>query len=75
MSTLMRWSNALDCVFERLSLQITTSTHQFSVTRHRKVIRPGIGDGLPGLFIQYEFSPLLVKYTESRRLFSVVPHL
>ena len=41
-----------------------SSTHQFSVTRQKKVIRQGMGDGLPGIFVQYDFSPLLVKYTQ-----------
>uniref|UniRef100_A0A914V828 Endoplasmic reticulum-Golgi intermediate compartment protein 3 n=1 Tax=Plectus sambesii TaxID=2011161 RepID=A0A914V828_9BILA len=45
-------------------------THQFSVTKHQKVIRPGIADGLPGFFVQYEFSPLMVRFEEKRQALS-----
>ncbi|VDK52753.1 unnamed protein product [Anisakis simplex] len=41
-------------------------SHQFSVTTHQKNIAMGIA-GLPGLFVQYEFSPLMVKYEERRQ--------
>eukprot|EP00080_Pristionchus_pacificus_P004390 PDM64410.1 erv-46 [Pristionchus pacificus] len=41
----------------------TTHSHQFSVTTHRKVVGGGVS-GLPGLFVQYEFSPLMVLYEE-----------
>jgi hypothetical protein len=39
------------------------SAHQFSVSRQQRVIGMG-GDGLPGIFVQYDFSPLMVKYME-----------
>jgi hypothetical protein len=42
-------------------------THQFSVTKHRKSIHVGLGDGLPGLFVIYEFSPIMVKLTEEKK--------
>ncbi|KAI4902913.1 hypothetical protein NFI96_010944, partial [Prochilodus magdalenae] len=43
-------------------------TNQFSVTRHEKVANGLIGDqGLPGVFILYELSPMMVKFTEKQR--------
>lgn len=43
-------------------------TNQFSVTRHEKVANGLIGDqGLPGVFILYELSPMMVKFTEKHR--------
>ena len=43
-------------------------TNQFSVTKHSKVVSSGMGDaGLPGVFIMYELSPMMVKYTEKQR--------
>ncbi|CAE1330597.1 ERGIC3 [Acanthosepion pharaonis] len=45
-------------------------TNQFSVTKHSKVVSSGMGDaGLPGVFIMYELSPMMVKYTEKQRSF------
>ncbi|KAK2861637.1 hypothetical protein Q5P01_001170, partial [Channa striata] len=46
-------------------------TNQFSVTRHEKVANGLIGDqGLPGVFILYELSPMMVKLTEKHRSFT-----
>uniref|UniRef100_A0A7N6AT66 Endoplasmic reticulum-Golgi intermediate compartment protein n=1 Tax=Anabas testudineus TaxID=64144 RepID=A0A7N6AT66_ANATE len=46
-------------------------TNQFSVTRHEKVANGLIGDqGLPGVFILYELSPMMVKFTEKHRSFT-----
>ncbi|CAB1354305.1 unnamed protein product [Coregonus sp. 'balchen'] len=43
-------------------------TNQFSVTRHEKVANGLIGDqGLPGVFVLYELSPMMVKFTEKQR--------
>lgn len=43
-------------------------TNQFSVTRHEKVANGLIGDqGLPGVFVLYELSPMMVKFTEKHR--------
>lgn len=39
---------------------------QFSVTRNQKDLLAG-ASGLPGVFVQYSFSPLLVKYYEHKR--------
>uniref|UniRef100_A0A0L8HT03 Endoplasmic reticulum-Golgi intermediate compartment protein 3 n=3 Tax=Octopus bimaculoides TaxID=37653 RepID=A0A0L8HT03_OCTBM len=45
-------------------------SNQFSVTRHSKVVSSGFGDsGLPGMFIMYELSPMMVSYTEKQRSF------
>lgn len=44
------------------------NSNQFSVTKHQKVISLLNGEsGMPGIFFQYELSPLMVKYTESER--------
>ncbi|KAK6319708.1 hypothetical protein J4Q44_G00109190 [Coregonus suidteri] len=46
-------------------------TNQFSVTRHEKVANGLIGDqGLPGVFVLYELSPMMVKFTEKQRSFT-----
>ncbi|VDO31717.1 unnamed protein product [Haemonchus placei] len=42
------------------------SSHQFSVTTHRKNILLG-SSGIPGFVVQYEFSPLMVRYEERRQ--------
>lgn len=50
---------------------MTLSTNQFSVTRHQKSVKTALGEqGLPGVFIIYELSPLMVKYTETQRSFT-----
>lgn len=46
------------------------NSYQFSVTKHQKVISLLSGEsGMPGIFFQYELSPLMVKYTERERSF------
>nr|ACH53034.1 ERGIC and golgi 3 (predicted) [Otolemur garnettii] len=46
-------------------------TNQFSVTRHEKVANGLLGDqGLPGVFVLYELSPMMVKLTEKHRSFT-----
>ncbi|CAJ0583132.1 unnamed protein product, partial [Mesorhabditis spiculigera] len=47
----------------------TDESHQFSVTTHPKKLGQGVS-GLPGVFVQYEFSPLMVQYTERRQALS-----
>uniref|UniRef100_A0A8C0F3X4 Endoplasmic reticulum-Golgi intermediate compartment protein n=1 Tax=Bubo bubo TaxID=30461 RepID=A0A8C0F3X4_BUBBB len=43
-------------------------TNQFSVTRHEKIANGLLGDqGLPGVFVPYELSPVMVKLTEEHR--------
>jgi len=45
-------------------------TNQYSVTKHHKVISGGLfgEQGLAGVFVTYELSPMMVKYTEKQRL-------
>ncbi|XP_058846660.1 endoplasmic reticulum-Golgi intermediate compartment protein 3 isoform X3 [Acipenser ruthenus] len=46
-------------------------TNQFSVTRHEKRANGLVGDqGLPGVFVLYELSPMMVKFTEKQRSFT-----
>uniref|UniRef100_A0A1Q3FDV6 Endoplasmic reticulum-Golgi intermediate compartment protein 3 n=1 Tax=Culex tarsalis TaxID=7177 RepID=A0A1Q3FDV6_CULTA len=46
-------------------------TNQFSVTTHRKSVSLMSGEsGMPGIFVNYELSPLMVKFTEKRSSFS-----
>ncbi|XP_070209579.1 endoplasmic reticulum-Golgi intermediate compartment protein 3-like isoform X2 [Littorina saxatilis] len=48
----------------------TVYTNQFSVTKHSKNAAGSMGEGgLPGVFFIYELSPMMVKYTETRRSF------
>ncbi|XP_066148708.1 endoplasmic reticulum-Golgi intermediate compartment protein 3 [Euwallacea fornicatus] len=43
-------------------------SNQFSVTKHQKTVSILSGEsGMPGVFFQYELSPLMVKYTEQER--------
>ncbi|KAJ1530346.1 hypothetical protein ONE63_005259 [Megalurothrips usitatus] len=43
-------------------------TNQFSVTKHQKVVSMGHGEsGMPGIFFNYELSPMMVKYTEKEK--------
>lgn len=46
-------------------------TNQFSVTRHVKRVGghsvEHSSGGMPGVFFNYELSPLMVKYTEHQR--------
>uniref|UniRef100_A0A1I7XVP3 Endoplasmic reticulum-Golgi intermediate compartment protein 3 n=1 Tax=Heterorhabditis bacteriophora TaxID=37862 RepID=A0A1I7XVP3_HETBA len=44
------------------------NSHQFSITTHNKDLSEVSGiSGLPGFFVQYEFSPLMVRYEERRQ--------
>ena len=45
-------------------------TNQFSVTRHERVAAGGSASNLPGMFVSYELSPMMVQYTEKSRSFS-----
>lgn len=44
-------------------------TNQFSVTKNQKDITSSSDNSLPGLFISYELSPMMVRYTEKQRSF------
>ena len=50
-------------------LSQTVYTSQYSVTKHQKVISGGLfgEQGLPGIFLTYELSPIMVRYTEIQR--------
>ena len=45
------------------------TTNQFSVTRHQKKSSGGQESILPGMFVSYELSPMMVRYTEKSRSF------
>ncbi|XP_055537873.1 endoplasmic reticulum-Golgi intermediate compartment protein 3 [Wyeomyia smithii] len=46
-------------------------TNQFSVTKHQKSVSLASGEtGMPGIFVNYELSPLMVRFTEKRSSFS-----
>ncbi|XP_058829059.1 endoplasmic reticulum-Golgi intermediate compartment protein 3 isoform X2 [Topomyia yanbarensis] len=46
-------------------------TNQFSVTKHQKSVSVMSGEsGMPGIFVNYELSPLMVRFTEQRSSFS-----
>lgn len=47
----------------------TLESHQFAITYIQKDIMAG-ASGIPGLFFQYEFSPLMVQYEERQRSLS-----
>lgn len=56
-------------VYRKLNGEVV-NTNQFSVTKHKRVVRQVTGEhGLPGVFVLYEFSPMVVQYTENRRSF------
>lgn len=44
-------------------------TNQFSVTRNQKNLAGGSDNSLPGLFLSYELSPMMIRYTEKNRSF------
>jgi hypothetical protein len=43
------------------------NTNQFSVTEHFRPVTGREGQGLPGVFFFYELSPIMVKFTETRK--------
>nr|XP_009860519.1 endoplasmic reticulum-Golgi intermediate compartment protein 3-like [Ciona intestinalis] len=53
--------------YEKLSGD-TFHTNQFSVTRHQKRNKDS-RESLPGMFVSYELSPMMVRYVERRRSF------
>ena len=49
---------------------LTTRTNQYSITKHEKqvsILSLSGEQGLPGIFVLYELSPLMVKFTEKHR--------
>lgn len=58
----------IDCICKCFLFSQVVKTNQFSVTRHEKIANGLIGDqGLPGVFVLYELSPMMVKFTEKQR--------
>uniref|UniRef100_H2ZMJ8 Endoplasmic reticulum-Golgi intermediate compartment protein 3 n=1 Tax=Ciona savignyi TaxID=51511 RepID=H2ZMJ8_CIOSA len=53
--------------YEKLNGDVSR-TNQFSVTRHQKIYTDST-DSLPGMFVSYELSPMMVRYVERRRSF------
>ncbi|CDW55645.1 Endoplasmic reticulum-Golgi intermediate compartm ent protein 3 [Trichuris trichiura] len=45
-------------------------THQFSVTKHQQTIGAADSAGLPGFFVSYEFSPLMVQLSHRDKPFA-----
>lgn len=45
-------------------------TNQFSVTEHFRSLGSREGQGLPGVFFFYELSPIMVRFTETRKSFT-----
>lgn len=57
-------------IYRPLSGDLVKS-NQFSVTKHQRKTNPAAGEtGLPGVFVLYDLSPLLVQLTEHRRSFA-----
>lgn len=56
-------------IYESLSASVL-NTNQFSVTEHFKPLKGDSAHGLPGVFFMYELSPIMVKFTESRKSFA-----
>jgi len=56
-------------IYESLGENIL-NTNQFSVTEHFKPLKGDAGHGLPGVFFMYELSPIMVKFTETRKSFA-----
>lgn len=50
-----------------LSAPLPAPPRQFSVTEHFRSVSSREGQGLPGVFFFYELSPIMVKFTETRK--------
>jgi len=46
------------------------NTNQYSVTEHFKPLKGENAHGLPGVFVMYELSPIMVKFSESSKSFA-----
>lgn len=58
-------------VYKKLNGKII-NTNQYSATKHQKSIgitMPATQQGLPGVFVLYDLSPMMVQITETRRSF------
>jgi len=56
-------------IYESLNSAVL-NTNQFSVTEHFKPLKGEASHGLPGVFVMYELSPIMVKFTEGRKSFA-----
>lgn len=45
-------------------------TNQYSVTENERTLTPGQSNGLPGLFVNYDISPMLIIYKETQQSFT-----
>merc|ERR1712168_36823 len=58
-------------VYKKLSGEVVWS-NQYSFTKHQRSINQLTGEhGLPGFFVLYELSPMLIQYTEVCSLWQV----
>lgn len=55
--------------YQYLDGRIVNNTYQYSVTRSTKLINNGniFGSQLPGIFVNYELSPIMIKYKENSK--------
>jgi hypothetical protein len=57
--------------YEYLDGRIVNNTYQYSVTKSIKAVTgSGTGSALPGIFVNYELSPIMVKFIEKSKSFS-----
>jgi len=62
----MYYAKVVPTVYNYLDGRVV-DTNQFSVTEHFRTVKKTEGQGLPGVFIFYELSPIMVQFTESRK--------
>lgn len=58
--------------YEYLDGRIVNNTYQYSVTRSAKVMTQNVfgASQMPGIFVTYELSPIMIKYIERSKSFS-----
>ena len=57
--------------YEYLNGRVINNTYQYSVARSAKLLNQQIfGAELPGVFVSYELSPIMIKYIERSKSFS-----
>eukprot|EP00004_Rigifila_ramosa_P013105 TRINITY_DN2886_c0_g1_i2.p2 TRINITY_DN2886_c0_g1~~TRINITY_DN2886_c0_g1_i2.p2 ORF type:complete len:127 (-),score=22.44 TRINITY_DN2886_c0_g1_i2:86-466(-) len=64
-----RCTNTLSRLFPPLTFFLSTQevkTNQFSVTEHYRPLSLDASQGLPGVFVMYDLSPIMVVTTEHR---------
>ncbi|CDS13876.1 hypothetical protein LRAMOSA06050 [Lichtheimia ramosa] len=76
-----RWGNAQSSIMYQYFLKIVPAeinylsgksihTYQYSVSRQERDLQMQANNGLPGVFINMDFSPMLVIYSETRPTFA-----